>query len=107
MIKPSPSITARYMESSPAATVTVDKAVTDFTTVLEARTPCGATDADVVLDLKQVLASTVTPQGPYQSTTDNVRQKLSDRVREGRLAPACLSELEARLDNIETALKRD
>jgi hypothetical protein len=95
------------MESSPAAAVTVDQAVSGFTNVLEAKTPCGATDADVVLDLKQVLLATVTPQGPYASTTANVRRKLSERWKEGRLEPACLSELNARLDEIEAALERD
>ncbi|QYC45666.1 Serine/threonine-protein kinase PknK [Nonomuraea coxensis DSM 45129] len=105
--EPSVSATARYLESTPATAVTVEQAVTRFQSVLEARTPCGATDADVVLDLKQVLRSTVTPPGPYGTTTQNLRQKLSDRLREGRLAPACLSELQARLDDIEQALKRD
>ncbi|MEW9549904.1 serine/threonine-protein kinase [Nonomuraea sp. NPDC050783] len=104
---PTVAATARYMESSPAATATVEQAVDEFQTVLEARTPCGATDADVVLDLKQVLHTTVLPRGPYQSTTANLRRKLSDRLREGRLAPACLSELNARLDDIEKALERD
>ncbi|MCK2213883.1 serine/threonine protein kinase [Actinomadura sp. ATCC 31491] len=104
---PTVSATARYLESSPASAVTVEQAVTEFQSVLEARTPCGATDADVVLDLKQVLHTTVLPRGPYGSTTENLRRKLSDRLREGRLAPACLSELQARLDDIEQALKRD
>ncbi|TMR98729.1 serine/threonine-protein kinase [Nonomuraea basaltis] len=107
VVMPSPSSSARYLESSPAAVATVEQAVDGFKTVLEARTPCGATDADVVLDLKQVLHATVTPLGPYESRTENVRQKLSDRLREGRLAPACLSELEARLDEIDAALRRD
>ncbi|WP_327587406.1 serine/threonine protein kinase [Nonomuraea sp. NBC_00507] len=107
LVEPSASPTARYIESKPAAAVTVDKAVDDFTTVLEARTPCGATDADVVLDLKQVLNGTVTPRGPYETTTANIRRKLSDRWREGRLTPACLSELEARLDDLESALERN
>ncbi|WP_127937240.1 serine/threonine-protein kinase [Nonomuraea polychroma] len=107
VVEPSVSPTARYIENTPAAAVTVDQAVNDFTTVLEARTPCGATDADVVLDLKQVLNATVTPRGPYASTTADVRRKLSDRWREGRLSPACLSELEARLDDIESALGRN
>jgi eukaryotic-like serine/threonine-protein kinase len=105
--KPSPTATARFIESSPSAAATVEQALTGFTTVLEARTPCGATDADVVLDLKQVLNATVRPRGPHESTTANVRQKLSDRAREGRLDPACLSELHARLDEIEAALGLD
>ncbi|HEX4812791.1 MAG TPA: serine/threonine-protein kinase [Nonomuraea sp.] len=104
---PTVAATARYMESAPAAAVTVEQLVSGFTTVLEARTPCGATDADVVLDLKQVLHATVTPRGPYESTTANVRRKLSERWAEGRLEPACLSELNARLDEIEAALERD
>ncbi|SEG98300.1 Serine/threonine protein kinase [Nonomuraea solani] len=102
----SPSPTARLIESSPAATITVEKAAADFTTVLTARTPCGATDDDVVLDLRQVLNHAVTPQqGPSETTTDNLRRKLSDRWREGRLTPACLSELQARLDDLDTALQ--
>lgn len=105
--KPSPSATARFIESSPSAVSTVEQAVAGFTTALVARTPCGATDADVVLDLKQVLQATVIPRGPYESSTANVRQKLSDRLREGRLEPACKSELEAKLDDIEAALGRD
>ncbi|MEU6723276.1 serine/threonine-protein kinase [Nonomuraea wenchangensis] len=105
--EPTAGVTARYMESSPATSVTVEQAVTRFQSTLEARTPCGATDADVVLDLKQVLQSTVVPRGPYGTTTENLRQKLSDRLREGRLAPACLSELQARLDDIEQAMERD
>ncbi|MBF8187602.1 serine/threonine protein kinase [Nonomuraea sp. K274] len=105
-VAPTETATAKMIESSPSATVTIDQAVTGFTSTLEARTPCGATDADVVLDLKQVLHATVTPLGPYESSTDNVRRKLSDRLREGRLSPACLSELEARLDVIDAAIKR-
>ncbi|MFC4118697.1 serine/threonine-protein kinase [Nonomuraea zeae] len=105
--EPSPSATARLVESSPAAVTTVEEAVTGFRTVLEAKTPCGATDADVVLDLKQVLYDSVAPHGPSESKTDHLRRKLSDRLREGRLSPACLSELQARLDDIDSALQRD
>ncbi|MFI7129058.1 serine/threonine-protein kinase [Nonomuraea sp. NPDC050153] len=104
-VKTSP--TARLIESTPAAANTVEQAVDDFRTVLEAKTPCGATDADVVLDLKQVLHAAVGPHGPSVSRTDNLRQKLSVRFGEGRLAPACLSELQARLDDIDAALDRD
>ncbi|MGN9843065.1 serine/threonine-protein kinase [Nonomuraea sp. H19] len=107
VMRSSPPPTAQRVERSPAAAVTVEQAVDHFTTVLEARTPCGATDADVVLDLKQVLRGAVTPRGPHGSATEGVRRKLSDRMREGRLAPACLSELEARLDDIDNALQRD
>ncbi|MEO3874436.1 serine/threonine-protein kinase [Nonomuraea sp. B12E4] len=105
--EPASSPTDRLLASSPAAASTVEQAMAGFQTVLEARTPCGATDADVVLDLKQVLHATVTPQGPYESDTGGLRQKLSDRLREGRLEPACLSELQARLDEIDVALERD
>ncbi|MEV4108637.1 serine/threonine-protein kinase [Nonomuraea sp. NPDC049695] len=109
-----PSPMAKHIESTPALVEstpvtgdTVEQAVDDFRTVLEARTPCGATDADVVLDLKQVLHAAVSPHGPSASTTAGVRRKLSDRMAEGRLAPACLSELQARLDEIDAALERD
>ncbi|MFF4620711.1 serine/threonine-protein kinase [Nonomuraea jabiensis] len=104
-VKTSP--TTRLIESTPATAITIEQAVNGFNTVLEARTPCGATDADVVLDLKQVLHAAVGPHGPSVSRTDNLRQKLSDRFGEGRLAPACLSELQARLDDIDAALDRD
>ncbi|MEV5327102.1 serine/threonine-protein kinase [Nonomuraea sp. NPDC052634] len=111
-VPPSPS--ARLIERSPASARTLEQAAAEFTTTLEARTPCGATDDDVVLDLKQVLAAVVAPaQGPAHGPsaqgprTGELRQKLSDRLREGRLRPACLSELQARLDDIEAALERD
>ncbi|MFI7633788.1 serine/threonine-protein kinase [Nonomuraea sp. NPDC049400] len=104
-VKPSP--TAMFVESAPATAITVEQAVDEFKSTLEARTPCGATDADVVLDLKQVLHAAVSPHGPSESTTQGVRQKLSVRMAEGRLAPACLSELQARLDEIDSALERD
>ncbi|MFC7102887.1 hypothetical protein ACFQQB_22025 [Nonomuraea rubra] len=108
--QPAPSPTARLIESTPSAVITVEQAAAGFTTVLRARTPCGATDDDVVLDLTQVLQNALTPQhGPSAraSGTRSLRQKLSDRLREGRLTPACLSELEARLDDLDTALRHD
>ncbi|MFB4276581.1 serine/threonine-protein kinase [Nonomuraea sp. MTCD27] len=106
--EPAPGPTARLIESSPSATITVEQAAAGFRTVLEARTPCGATDADVVLDLRQVLDTAVAPRhGPAESRTESLRQKLSDRMREGRLTPACLSELQARLDDIDAALRHD
>ncbi|MFC5825225.1 serine/threonine-protein kinase [Nonomuraea insulae] len=105
---PSPTVTARLIESSPSASVTVRQAADGFRTVLEARTPCGATDADVVLDLRQVLESAVAVRhGPEESRTENLRTKLTDRMREGRLTPACLSELQARLDDIDAAIQPD
>ncbi|MEV4469913.1 serine/threonine-protein kinase [Nonomuraea sp. NPDC049504] len=115
VVPPSPpSPTARLVERSPASARTVEQAAAEFTTTLEARTPCGATDDDVVLDLKQVLAGLVSTgqaqaHGPSEevSRTRDLRQKLSDRLREGRLRPACLSELQARLDDIEAAMRRD
>ncbi|SDM40650.1 serine/threonine-protein kinase [Nonomuraea jiangxiensis] len=110
--EPARSPAAKLLASSPAvssppAASSVEQAVAEFQTVLEAKTPCGATDADVVLDLKQVLRATVTPQGPYESGTAGLRQKLTDRLREGRLEPSCLSELQARLDDIDIALERN
>ncbi|WP_344481301.1 serine/threonine-protein kinase [Nonomuraea monospora] len=107
---PAPSPTAKLIERTPSSVITVEQAAAGFKTVLRARTPCGATDDDVVLDLTQVLQDAVTPRhGPSAQTsgTGNLRQKLSDRLREGRLSPACLSELEARLDDIDTALRHD
>ncbi|MEO3802385.1 serine/threonine-protein kinase [Nonomuraea sp. B10E8] len=103
--QPRPSPASPLVESSPSSAITVEQAVAGFRTTLEDRTPCGATDADVVLDLNQVLNGLVAPHGPAASSgTERLRGKLSDRLREGRLAPACLSELEARLDDIEAAL---
>ncbi|MCF6471064.1 serine/threonine protein kinase [Nonomuraea sp. MG754425] len=110
LAQPSPTPTAKLIESSPSAVLTVEQAADGFTTVLRARTPCGATDDDVVLDLTQVLQNALAPRhGPSEtsSATRNLRQKLSDRLREGRLTPACLSELEARLDDLDTALRHD
>ena len=95
------------MERTPAGAISVEQALDGFKSALEARTPCGATDDDVVLDLKQVLRAAVPPHGPSEAQTDGVRQKLSDRFGEGRLAPACLSELQARLDDIDAALKQN
>ncbi|MEV0379252.1 serine/threonine-protein kinase [Nonomuraea sp. NPDC050643] len=106
--KPSPSPTSKLVESSPSSAITIEQAAAGFRTVLTARTPCGATDDDVVLDLRQVLDHAVTPDhGPSASTTENLRRKLSDRWREGRLTPACLSELQARLDDLDTAMQGD
>ncbi|GAA1609005.1 hypothetical protein GCM10009733_001490 [Nonomuraea maheshkhaliensis] len=106
--QPPPPPTANLIERSPAAAITVEQAAAGFRTVLEARTPCGATDDDVVLDLRQVLDATVAPRhGPSQVETASLRAKLSTRLQEGRLTPACLSELQARLDDIDAAVQRD
>jgi eukaryotic-like serine/threonine-protein kinase len=105
---PPPTPTAVLAERSTATAITVEQAAADFRTALEARTPCGATDDDVVLDLRQVLDDTVTPRhGPSEVRTASLRAKLSTRLREGRLTPACLSELQARLDDIDAAVQRD
>ncbi|MEV0619762.1 serine/threonine-protein kinase [Nonomuraea sp. NPDC050404] len=101
---PSPSETAGLIEATPAEAVTVEQAATGFKSVLSARTPCGATDDDVVLDLRQVLDNAM---GDTRTGTEGLREKLSQRWREGRLAPACLSELQARLDDLDTALEKD
>ncbi|MEU8358594.1 serine/threonine-protein kinase [Nonomuraea sp. NPDC048882] len=106
--QPPPSPTANLIERSPATAITVEQAAAGFRTVLEARTPCGATDDDVVLDLRQVLDDTVAPRhGPSEVETASLRAKLSTRLQEGRLTPACLSELQARLDDIDAAVQRD
>ncbi|WP_052422389.1 serine/threonine-protein kinase [Nonomuraea candida] len=105
---PASSPSARLMEREPAGAVTVEQAAAHFKTALSARTPCGATDDDVVLDLRQVLDDSLTPRhGPSDARMAGLREKLSQRWREGRLAPACLSELQARLDDIDAALQRD
>jgi hypothetical protein len=43
--------------------------------------------------------------GPSGPGVAEVRRKLADREREGRLAPTCRAELEARLDEIASALR--
>lgn len=94
---------SRALRSSAAGSVTVEQAVDGFHDSLEDGEPCDATDADVVLDLKQVLDSLV--RGPAVTGTAEVRRKVADRAREGRLAPACRAELEARLKVIDRAME--
>ncbi|WP_125641491.1 serine/threonine-protein kinase [Nonomuraea sp. WAC 01424] len=96
---------ARVMESSPAVPVPVEQAVDGFHDSLEAGKTCDATDADVVLDLKQVLDHLV--RGSAVTDTAELRRKVADRAREGRLAPACRAELLAKLTVIDRAMKPD
>nr|WP_055509150.1 serine/threonine-protein kinase [Nonomuraea pusilla] len=103
--------TASSPGSRPAVRQAVQQAVAEFHAALDSRTPCGTTDADVVLDLKQVLRGAMAPpHGPSEArasgpeAVEGVRRKLDDRLREGRLEPACLTELQARLDAIASAL---
>lgn len=100
-----PPTAAQMIESSPSAAVTVEQAVEGFHDSLEDDERCGATDADVVLDLKQVLDSLV--RGPAPTGMAELRRKVADRAREGRLAPACRAELEAKLTAIDRAMKPD
>ncbi|MGW4407117.1 serine/threonine-protein kinase [Nonomuraea sp. NPDC004702] len=103
-VTPSAAASAsRALRSSPAGPVTVEQAVDGFHDTLEDGEPCDATDADVVLDLKQVLDSLV--RGPSVTGTAEVRRKVADRAREGRLAPACRAELEARLKVLDRAME--
>ncbi|MEU5867856.1 serine/threonine-protein kinase [Nonomuraea sp. NPDC047529] len=106
---------SRVVESAPAGSVTVEQAVDGFHDSLEDGKPCDATDADVVLDLKQVLDSVVrnsvvrgsVVRGPEVTGMAELRRKVADRAREGRLAPACRAELEAKLKVIDRAMKPD
>ncbi|NUS02158.1 MAG: serine/threonine protein kinase [Nonomuraea sp.] len=100
-----PPTAAQMIESSPATTVTVEQAVDGFHATLEGGGLCGTTDADVVLDLKQVLDSLV--RASEDTGMAKLRHKVADRAREGRLAPACRAELEAKLKAIDRAMKPD
>ncbi|TDD46246.1 serine/threonine protein kinase [Nonomuraea terrae] len=97
----------RTVERPPTSAGAVEQAVAGFRTVLEDRTACGGTDTDVVLDLRQVLQHAVLPHGPAEARTESVRRKLSDRSREGRLAPACANALRLHLDALDAALRSE
>lgn len=107
---PSPAWTSpreRTVERPPPSEGAVEQAVAEFRTVLEDGTACGRTDADVILDLRQVLQHAVTPHGPAETRTESLRRKLSDRSREGRLAPACANALHLHLDALDAALRSE
>ncbi|MEU7741356.1 protein kinase [Nonomuraea sp. NPDC049158] len=83
---------------------TARQAVDGFHGTLAAAGACGATDHDVTLDLQQVLQGVLDTPGPIEPGMAALKRKLADREREGRLTPACRTRLQARLDEIATAL---
>ncbi|MDA0638920.1 hypothetical protein OUY22_36385, partial [Nonomuraea sp. MCN248] len=93
----------RAEERTQAAGQTVRQAVDGFHATLEGSDVCGALGGDVALDLKQVLRGALVSPGPEETRLSGLRQKLADREREGRLAPACRSQLEIRLNEISAA----
>ena len=100
---PSAAPSRPLMERTPAEGHTVRQAVDGFTATLERASVCGATDADITLDLKQVLRGALVSRGKEDSGLVGLRRKLADREREGRLDPACRVELEIRLNEITAA----
>jgi serine/threonine protein kinase len=91
------------MESTEATGQTVRQAVDGFHQTLEASDVCGALDGDVALDLKQVLRGALVTAGQEEAGLAGVHQKLADREREGRLDPACRTQLEIHLNEITAA----
>ncbi|MEU4225061.1 serine/threonine-protein kinase [Nonomuraea sp. NPDC026600] len=82
---------------------TIRQAVDGFHGTLAGGEACRATDQDVTLDLQQVLRGVLDAPGPIGPGMAELKRKLADREREGRLTPACRTELQARLDEIATA----
>lgn len=100
---PTPEDSLPMMERTPAEGQTVRQAIDGFHATLEASDACGALDGDVALDLKQVLRGAMVAQGEEDSRLAGLRRKLAEREREGRLDPACRSQLEIRLNEISAA----
>ncbi|MEV4835593.1 serine/threonine-protein kinase [Nonomuraea sp. NPDC049486] len=98
-----PSASMPSMERSPAEGRTVRQAVDGFHATLEGSDVCGALGGDVALDLKQVLRGALVSPGQEDSLLAGLRRKLADREREGRLAPACRTQLEISLNEITAA----
>lgn len=82
---------------------TIRQAVDGFHGTLAGGEACRATDQDVTLDLQQVLRGVLDAPGPIGPGMAELKRKLADREREGRITPACRTELQARLDEIATA----
>ncbi|MFG1946002.1 serine/threonine-protein kinase [Nonomuraea sp. NPDC048826] len=100
---PSPVTSMPAMERTPAEGQTVRQAVDGFHATLEGSDVCGALGGDVALDLKQVLRGALVSPGQEETGLAGLRRKLADREREGRLDPACRSQLEIRLNEITAA----
>ncbi|MEV6154118.1 protein kinase [Nonomuraea sp. NPDC052129] len=103
-----PAITAgpstRTVQRSAGQERTARQAVAGFHGTLSGAAACGAIDHDVTLDLQQVLQGVLDTPGPIEPGMAALRRKLTDREREGRLTPSCRTQLQARLDEIATAL---
>ncbi|MFG1688408.1 protein kinase [Nonomuraea sp. NPDC049269] len=101
--------TGPYVKATPTErpsgrrSATIRQAVDGFHGTLAGGETCRATDQDVTLDLQQVLRRVLDTPGPIEPGMAELKRKLADREREGRLTPACRTELQARLDEIATA----
>ncbi|MCA2224095.1 serine/threonine-protein kinase [Nonomuraea aurantiaca] len=95
---------ARAIQRSVGQARTARQAVDGFHGTLSGAGACGATGHDVTLDLQQVLRGVLDSPDPIEPGMAKLKRKLADREREGRLTPACRTQLQARLDEIATAL---
>jgi serine/threonine protein kinase len=86
-----------------SAPPTLEKAVERAGQILDEGVAAGAIDADAAQDLRQELRNAVNNRSI--TSLDNIRVKLSDRVREGKLSTAYRDKLLAALKDIETALR--
>ncbi|WP_053174595.1 serine/threonine-protein kinase [Nonomuraea sp. SBT364] len=104
VVSASPTAAASFpaVESSPVEARTMRQAVDGFHDTLDTDA-CVATDGDVALDLKQVLRGVLVTPGQEETGLASLRRKLTDREREGRLAPGCRSALEVSLNEITAA----
>jgi eukaryotic-like serine/threonine-protein kinase len=83
-----------------AGPYSLDDAVERFDSLVDGGENARRIDADVALDLKQVLQNSVTGG----TGVTEVRGKLGDRQREGRLPRALKAQLDTALDHVEAAL---
>ncbi|MBO3744632.1 protein kinase [Streptosporangiaceae bacterium NEAU-GS5] len=86
-----------------AAPPTLDEAVARFSSILDAGVSAGAIAPDAAQDLRSELRNAVNNHSI--TSLDNIRLKLSDRVREGTLSTAYRDKLIGALKDIETALR--
>ncbi|MBT2234562.1 serine/threonine-protein kinase [Nonomuraea sp. NEAU-A123] len=97
------AVTTATTRPSGRRSATIRQAVDGFHGTLAGGEACRATDQDVTLDLQQILRRVLDTPGPIGPGMAELKRKLADREREGRLTPACRTELQARLDEIATA----
>lgn len=95
---------AHMVQRSAGQARTARQAVDEFHGTLADAGACADTGHDVTLDLQQVLRGVLLAPGPIEPGMAELKRKLADREREGRLTPACRTQLQARLDEIATAL---